>query len=152
MHAIIEMVRALRSGRGKIGLVLANGGNATYQHVICLSTTVRADGSPYPLQSPLPATLENEPHPQVDVGASGEMVIETYTVKFDRDGSPSEAYIVGRLLSNGHRVLANEADEATLKALSSTVGEQIGKRGWLTVDPETKGRGLFTFKQPQSML
>jgi hypothetical protein len=152
MHAIIEMVRALRIGRGKTGLVLANGGTATYQHVVCLSTTPRKNDSSYPLQNPLPENLESETHPEVDVGASGEVVIETYTVEFGRDGSPSAAYIVGRLVRNGHRVLANDADEATLTELSSTVEEQIGKRGWLSVDPDTEGHGLFTFKKPQSML
>jgi len=104
------------------------------------------------LQNPLPENLESEPHPQIDVGASGEVAIETYTVMFKRDGSPSKAFIIGRLISNGHRILANEADETTLKELSSAVEEQIGKRGWVTVDPDIEGRSLFTFKEPQSML
>jgi hypothetical protein len=88
----------------------------------------------------------------MDVGAEGEVEIETYTVEFDRNGSPSAAYVVARRLSNGHRVLANEADEATLKELASTTEEQVGKRGWVTTDPETKGRGLFTFQKTPSKL
>jgi hypothetical protein len=151
MHAIIEMVRHLRSGSGKTGLVLANGGSVTYQHVVCLSNSPRSDGSAYPSKNPLPENLESEPHPVTDVGAEGEVEIETYTVEFERDGSPSAAYVVGRLVSNGHRVLANEADEATLNELAAK-SEQIGKRGWLRRDPDTEGRGLFTFKKPQSML
>jgi hypothetical protein len=142
----------LRDGYGSTGLVLANGGSVTYQHVICLSKTPREDGSSYPTQNPLPDNLESEPHPKIDVAVEGEVEIETYTVEFDRDGSPSAAYVVGRMLNNGHRVLANEADAGTLKELASMTEEQIGKRGWVSVDPNMEGKGLFTFRKPQSRL
>jgi Thiolase-like protein type 1 additional C-terminal domain len=151
-QAIIEMVRDLRKGQGKTGLVLANGGSVTTQHVIILSSSPRSIGPSYPERNPLPDNLESEPHPPVDIGAHGEAEIETYTVEFERDGSPANAYIVARLLSNGHRVIANEADDFTLKELASSKEEQIGKRGWLSSDPDTEGRGLFTFQRPHSLL
>jgi hypothetical protein len=59
---------------------------------------------------------------------------------------------VARLASNNHRVLANEADEETLKELASTTEEQIGKRGWVIPDPNEQGRTLFTFYNPSSRL
>ena len=62
------------------------------------------------------------------------------------------AYVVGRLKSNGHRVLANEADEETLKELASTREEQIGKTGYVMPDLSTEGRTLFTIKKPHSKL
>lgn len=71
---------------------------------------------------------------------------------FDREGTPSMGYIVGRLLSNGHRVLANDANEETLMELASTTEEQIGKRGWITPDRSEEGKTIFTFQKPASKL
>jgi hypothetical protein len=62
------------------------------------------------------------------------------------------AYVVGRLKSNDHRVLANEADEETLIELANTSEEQIGRVGWVIPDPSEEGRTLFTFKDTSSRL
>lgn len=68
------MVRQLRKGSGQNGLVLANGGVVTYQHVVCLSSRPRI--SPYPESNPLPAIVTDVPVPTVDLQADGEAVIE----------------------------------------------------------------------------
>jgi hypothetical protein len=73
--AIIEMARHLRDGKGQNGLILANGGTLTYQHVICLSSKPRARSS-YPDKNPLPESLEDESAPEVDIEATGNVVIE----------------------------------------------------------------------------
>jgi hypothetical protein len=70
------MARKLRAGDGTYGLVLANGGVLTYQHVICLSSRPRADGRPYPTQNPLPSILENNTAPTIAEIAEGEAIIE----------------------------------------------------------------------------
>jgi hypothetical protein len=70
------MTRQLRAGKAKNGLVLANGGVMTYQHVICLSSSPRRDGSPYPEKPPLPDVVTDVPVPAVDVEAEGQAVIE----------------------------------------------------------------------------
>jgi hypothetical protein len=62
------------------------------------------------------------------------------------------AFIVGRLKSNDHRILANEADEETLKELANTSEEQIGKVGWVMPDPSDEERTLFTFHDVSSRL
>ncbi|KIW45204.1 uncharacterized protein PV06_03606 [Exophiala oligosperma] len=130
LHAITEMTRQLRQGKGRNGLILANGGWVTYQHVLCLSTMRRRGGTAYPDRAPLPEHVTDVPIPQVDIKVEGEQeaVIETYTVEFNRDNTPREAYIVGRLI-NGHRVVANQGDKETLMQLSSTTTEQIGRTG-----------------------
>lgn len=64
--------------------------------------------------------------------------VQTYTVEFSRDGSPKTAYVVGRLLGNNHRFLANHGDEKTLNKLSSVREEPIGKIGM--VMPESSGK------------
>jgi len=166
MHAITEMTRQLRQGKGRNGLILANGGWVTYQHVICLSTMRRRGGAAYPDKAPLPDRLTDVPVPPVDVKVEGEQdaVIETYTVEFNRDNTPREAYIVGRLKYSstspstspskmGHRFVAtvtataneneNEGDKETLMQLSSTTEEQIGKVGRVWNDGK---RNRFTFK------
>jgi len=74
MHALTEMVRQLRQGRGKNGVVLANGGVATYQHVVVLSSKPRS--SPYPAANPLPEMVTGVPCPGVDLQAEGEATIE----------------------------------------------------------------------------
>jgi hypothetical protein len=68
------MVRELRKGRSKNGLVLANGGIATYEYVVCLSSKPRS--SPFPDRNPLPEYVTDEPIPTVDDKAEGEAVIE----------------------------------------------------------------------------
>lgn len=70
------MVRQLRKGQKIHGLVLANGGVATYQHVVCLSSQPRKDGSPYPDKNPLPEVVTDVPAPPVDAQAEGQAVIE----------------------------------------------------------------------------
>jgi len=58
-------------------LVLANGGVATYQHVVCLSAQPR--NSPYPEEDPLPKILDDEPVPPIDEKVTGEATIEVST-------------------------------------------------------------------------
>ena len=70
------MARKLRAGNGTHGLVLANGGVLTYQHVICLSSRPRADGQHYPARNPLPPVFENNTIPTIDEVAEGEAIIE----------------------------------------------------------------------------
>lgn len=78
------MVRALRDGRGRHGLVLANGGVATYQYVVCLSSQSRRDGSPYPVRNLIPEVITEVPVPPVDEQAEGEASIEVRIPKQHR--------------------------------------------------------------------
>lgn len=70
------------------------------------------------------------------------LTYKTYTVEFNRDGSPLRGHIIGRL-NNDHRFLANDGDESTLKQLAGSLKEQVGKKGW--VRTEDDGRNLFVF-------
>lgn len=49
--------------------------------------------------------------------------------------------MVGLLVSNGHRFIANHADEKTLLALSSMTEEQVGKRGKVWIEKNDGGKG-----------
>jgi hypothetical protein len=67
------MTRKLRQGNGTNGLILANGGVMTYQHVICLSSKPRADGQGYSSRDAVPL---KDAVPIVDEVAEGEAIIE----------------------------------------------------------------------------
>ena len=101
---------------------------------------------PYPDRNPLPELITDVPVPPVDEQAEGEATVETYTVEFNRDGTPLRGFVVGRLKRNGHRLIANHGDEATLQQLSSWVKEPIGRSGWVERDGGGK-RNLFRFEK-----
>lgn len=68
------MVRELRKGKSRTGLVLANGGVVTYQYVVCLSSKPRT--SPYPEKNPLSEFVDDEPVPDLEREVEGGSVIE----------------------------------------------------------------------------
>jgi hypothetical protein len=169
MHALTEMTRQIRAGKGKRGLVLCNGGWLSYQYVVVLSKEPRSNGA-YPEKNPL-SDYTGVPAPEMDTEAEGEGVVEvslvhlliclrlgiltghaqTYTVAYSRDGSPSKGHIVGRLKSNGKRFLANHGDENTLQQMASGASEIVGRTGWVRQDSDKKGRGLFSFGKTAKM-
>jgi hypothetical protein len=70
---------------------------------------------------------------------------QTYTVAYARDGSPERGHIVGRLKKTGKRFLANHGDEDTLRQMANGSAEIVGRTGWVWLDGEKEGRGLFSF-------
>ncbi|KAK1762795.1 thiolase [Phialemonium atrogriseum] len=143
MHAIAAMTRELRGKKSRAGLVLANGGVLTHQHALCLSSQPRQDGRSYPSSNPLPDERHGVPIPPLEIQAQGPATVETYTVEFDRQGSPRMGHIVGRLTGNGHRFIANHGDESTLRKLADPSVEPIGRSGF--VKRGVEGKNLFYF-------
>ena len=150
MHALTEMTRQLRNGKGRRGLVLCNGGVLSYQYVVILSKEPRKEGA-YPTENPLPPQITDVPAPELASNAEGEAVVETYTVEFNRDGSPLRGHIIGRLKNDNRRFLANQGDDTTMLQMSSGAGEVIGKSGWVWQDPVKIGRSLFAFAKPAKL-
>lgn len=74
MHALTEMTRQLRKGKGGTGLVLANGGVLSYMHAVVLSSSPRKQGA-YPVDEGLPAVLDAAA-PRVTTQPRGEAVVE----------------------------------------------------------------------------
>ncbi|TGO49400.1 hypothetical protein BCON_0211g00170 [Botryotinia convoluta] len=166
LHAITEMTRQLRNKRGQAsnhkntgvsnGLILANGGVLTYQHVVCLSTQPRSDGNEYQDENPCPKIVQsvtsNDGNSLEIVGPQGvkkgvwEGIIETYTVQFSRKNEPQTGFVVGRLKQTRKRFLANVADNKTLSNLVRESEETIGKRGWVWKEEDGK-RNLFGFER-----
>lgn len=164
MHALTEMTRQLRTGKGKKGLVLCNGGVLSYQYVVVLGREPR--GEKYPVENVLPELASDVEVPELAEEAEGECIVEvcsvdfelvignfanalqTYTVEFNRDGSPLRGHVVGRLKSNNRRFLANDGDESTLRQMAEGTAEIVGKSGCVWQDKQIKGRGLFAFDNP----
>ena len=86
MHAFTEMTRQLRqrksAGTDSNGLILANSGVMTYQHVVILSSQPRKDGTSYPSAKPLSANASKDPAPTIEEEAKGEAVIEVSLLSY----------------------------------------------------------------------
>lgn len=79
LKAIVEMTRKIRKRTHQTGLILANGGLLTYQHVLCLSSMPRKDGLQYPLSDTHQPTLaKGLTQPPFDGTAEGEATIEVW--------------------------------------------------------------------------
>lgn len=137
------MTREIRAGKANKGLILANGGVATYQHAVVLSASPRK--TPYPAKNPLPPVITDVEIPALEAVAEGDAVIETYTVDFDRQSKPSRGHIVGRLSKSGKRFIANHGDDSTLQQLASFTKDPVGRSGVVKQDPEKNGHNLFVF-------
>ena len=71
---------------------------------------------------------------------------QTYTVEYNRNGTPKIGFVVGRLTSSSNeRFVANAGNAKTLERLSSGKDEPIGRVGW--VSGGDGGRNLFTFEE-----
>ena len=75
------MTRRLRQGPAKNGLILANGGTVTYQHVVCLSRNPRQDAQGYPSKNPLPEKITDVIIPKVIEIVNGDAVVEVRSHK-----------------------------------------------------------------------
>lgn len=138
-HAVASMVAALRAGTGNsAGLILANGGFATFNHAMVLGRSPSlAHGLPrsFDIRADVPqqptAELIDE---RVQAGR-----IETYTVVYDRDGRPDYGVIVGRS-EEGARFFCHVpgGDRATLDFLTSGAREPVGTPG--RAEPDTQQR------------
>ncbi|KUI54536.1 hypothetical protein VP1G_01897 [Cytospora mali] len=138
MHAIAEMSRQIRSRKINTGLILANGGVLSYQHVLCLSSRSRTASSPYPDSRVSSSTVVGN-SPPIEAFSEGDARIETYTVAFGRDGKPETGFIIGRLKATDSRFVANHGDQRTLQQLASAFEEQIGKEGYVETKCDAKG-------------
>lgn len=128
MHAVAETVARLRDEPGSFGLVGANGGTLSKYSVGIYSTMPtqwRDDHS-----AELQAEIDSWPAPEQALHADGWATIETYTIKYAKNGSRT-GVVIGRLEADGRRFVARteKGDEEILDHLSS--GEPIGTRAFV---------------------
>lgn len=75
LQAITEMVRRLRQGSGRNGLILANGGVLSYQHALCLAANPSKQQTGYP-DSRRFESAPPEPIPPIASEAEGRAKVE----------------------------------------------------------------------------
>ncbi len=127
LHAIAEMLRVLRADPQAFGLVLANGGWMSKEAAGIYGAT--------PPRQFTPAEVAAAPTEKIDVvAASGPARLETFTVIHGRTG-PERAIIFARR-EDGRRVIANNADAATLAAFSADA-TPVGRWVHITAGHET---------------
>jgi acetyl-CoA C-acetyltransferase len=133
-HAIAAMVEACRADPGSFGLVTALGWYATKHSVGLYSSAPPTAGfrpvDPSVTQAAVDALPGRTPAGVAD--ATG--VVEATSVAFDRDGSPTIG-ILGVLLDDGRRALANCVDPDTMHAMCADAWE--GRTVELRADGDT---------------
>ncbi|MEZ5694870.1 MAG: acetyl-CoA acetyltransferase [Sphingomonadaceae bacterium] len=129
-HAIACMVEKLRDGGGK-GLLFGNGGYATTYHAIVLSAEPFAEaGSWQDFDCQHIADARRGPVPPLVKDYTGPATLETWTVHYQRDGSPRSGTVV-TLTPAGERTLALVAaeDSAMIERLTSGAEDPVGMAG-----------------------
>lgn len=136
-HAIACMVDKLRETGGK-GLLFANGGYATHSHTILLGKEpIPGVNFPQEFDFNSAADAARGEVPPLDKSYAGGAVIETYTVHYQRDGSPRIGTIVARTPA-GARTLAlvPPEDTAMIAFLTDGAAEPVGQAGLITRDED----------------
>lgn len=130
MHAIACMTEKLREG-GQYGLLFANGGYATHNHVMVLRREPMPAGTfPQDYHVQQAADARRDPVPPLAADYTGPGTVETYTVMYDRDGAAKFGVVVARAPS-GERFLARvpAEDAATIAFLTDGSAEPVGSTG-----------------------
>lgn len=132
-HAVASMVDRLRAEPGT-GLLFANGGYATHNHSIVVSSQpIPAASFPRSYDFQAEADAARGPVPDLDKDYVGPATVETFTVFYGRDGQPRAGVVVA-LTPAGKRVLAQVPgnDAATIERLTSAEGTPVGASGTIT--------------------
>ena len=133
-HAVVSMVHRLRQ-EGRHGFLFANGGLATDNHCIVLSTEpIAAARFPQDFDYQAEADAVREPIPGLDKDWLGPALIESYTVFHDREGKPGSGVVVART-AQGDRTLAhiNVGDTDVLAFFTAGRVEPVGKTGQIAL-------------------
>ena len=135
-HAVVSMVRRLRDDPGR-GLLFANGGFASHNHTILLSSTQTGTRFPQDFDVQEAADAARGSIPILVEGYAGAGTIETYTVLYARDGSPRFGVIVGRA-PGGQRFLAKvaAANAEAIAFLTDGRAEPVGSTGFAVAEAD----------------
>lgn len=129
-HAAASMVEKLRVEPGD-GLLFANGGFATHNHAIILTTRPQPAGTfPQDYDCQAEADARRGPIPELVDGYEGPAEIETYTVIYDREAKPKFGVVLAKM-PDGRRAIARvpAEDEAMIAFLTSGKTEPVGTTG-----------------------
>ena len=134
-HALASMVDKLRRDKG-IALLFANGGYATHNHAIVISSEPQVNAVfPHDYDCNDEAKSRRAPVPDVDGDYEGPATIETYTVFYKRDGLVRVGTVIARTPDN-NRVLASvpASDVEMITFLTDGKVEPVGSEGRISKD------------------
>ncbi|MGO9027653.1 MAG: acetyl-CoA acetyltransferase [Acidimicrobiales bacterium] len=145
-HAVASMVATLRADPGSLGLVSGLGWHVTGHSIGVYGTEPPAVGPLPELPDRVGATeaagfrwadpqgaVGGLPQCSSDADALGEVTVETYSVGYERDGTPWRAVVACRT-PDGRRTWANVTDPDHLSLLVTEEG--CGRLGTLRTDGE----------------
>ena len=124
-HAVAAMVRGLRAGPGRVGLLYGQGGYATKHHALLVSTTP-PDAYLVDDRSGAQRAVDDEPKPMFAPGYAGPGVIETFAIPYGRDGEPGRIVVVGRAPDGSRFAGEVPVEPDAVAALTSPDQEPIG--------------------------
>jgi len=131
-HGIARAVAALRGAPDSAALVSGLGWYATKHSLGVYASRPPAHGGERPFAwKDVQTAVDALPRCAVDPDARGAVRVETYTVTFDRDGTPERGIVACRT-ADGSRAWGNVSDAEALALLC--VEEGIGRAGDLAVD------------------
>ncbi|MBX7541822.1 acetyl-CoA acetyltransferase [Qipengyuania sphaerica] len=139
-HAIAQATEALR-GTGDKALLFGNGGAyATHNHTIMLSGRPTGAIFPHDYSRQAEADEMRGEIPDIDEQYSGPATVETYTVFFERDGSPRSGVIVARTPA-GTRTLSYVPgdDSKAIAFLTDGTAQPVGSHGVIVRKPDGLG-------------
>lgn len=131
-HGIAALVERLRRQPGSVGLATGLGWYATKHAVgVYASRPPEHEGHDGFRWRDVQEEVDRLPQCRVDAAATGEVNVETYTVTFDRQGTPERGIVACRT-PEGARAWANVTDGDQLREM--TQAEACGRRGTLRAD------------------
>jgi acetyl-CoA C-acetyltransferase len=140
LHAAAAMVRGLRE-RGQYGLLYGNGGHCTHNHAIVLAShAVCGVAFPQDYHFQELADTRRNPVPEIGDEYEGPVTVETYTVFYGRNGTPTYGVVLARS-PGGSRVVArvDTAEPAQIAFLTEGLCEPVGTPG------QTERRGELLY-------
>jgi acetyl-CoA C-acetyltransferase len=131
-HGIAAAIAALRAAPGSAGLVTGLGWYATKHAIGVYASRPPAHGGTQRFAwCDVQAEVDALPQCRFDAAASGAVRVETYTVAFERDGTPARGIVACRT-ADDTRAWGNITDVETLASLC--VAEGVGRTGTLAAD------------------
>jgi acetyl-CoA C-acetyltransferase len=112
-HSLATMSERLREDPGAYGLLTGVGWYMTKHANAVLST--RPPARPYSHAEPQ-TEVDALPRRRIAAAAETDAPVESFTVIYDRDGSPAQA-TVSHLLADGSRALTGSSNEETMREL-----------------------------------
>jgi acetyl-CoA C-acetyltransferase len=129
-HAACAMVRRLRGGGAKLGLLYGQGGFVTKHHALVIARQPPPAGLAQEVSVQAEADQNKGPVPEFVSEASGKGLVESFTALYGRDGTVEHGVVMLRTEQDA-RTLARvpASDTTTLAHLMSMTRTPVGSFG-----------------------